>query len=152
MRSPHLRFIRRYMRWMSSERSLKLAVVAVAVIAWIAATNHCLLGVTTHLGNEVVSGCHCSTHAEKTSHSGSGPASMLACCQGLQSTNSELAKLEVSYYPRLDAIQLFVLPAPRVEGAKQILPVNDSSPPLAGSFIGTVLRRSLPKNAPPITT
>ena len=78
---------------------------------------------------------------------------MLACCQGLQSTNFEVAKTNIASSPVWLTTQLFsighlALP----EAPKRILARTEygTGPPLVSSFVGTVLRRSLRKNAPPL--
>ena len=70
---------------------------------------------------------------------------MLACCQGLQSSNVEVAKTKIAFSPVLVAIQLFaignlILP----EAPKSILPGTEynTGPPLPGSLVGTVLKRA----------
>jgi len=133
---------------MSHARLIKLAVAAVAVLAWLTASNHCLLGVVGHLAGQVPA-CHCQDHSQTTGHPGNG--TMLACCQGLQSTNSEFAELLVTFHPVLTAIQLFALTDPIGWAAqKRVWPLIDTGPQFADSFIETVLRRSHPENAPPL--
>ena len=137
------------MTWTSNARFIKLAVAAIAVLAWLTATNHCLLGVVNNLADHAPAACHCHDDSQTTSHPGNG--TMLACCQGLQSTNSEFAKLVVTFHPVLTAIRLFVLTDPvRLQAQKQILLLIDTGPPFASPFIETVLRRSQPQNAPPL--
>jgi hypothetical protein len=78
---------------------------------------------------------------------------MLACCQGLQSADFQVAKVKIAFSPSLVAIgffavgQLFLLDTP-----KGILPKTeyDTGPPSVGFFVGTVLRRALRANAPPL--
>jgi hypothetical protein len=78
---------------------------------------------------------------------------MLACCQGLLSPNFEVAKTKV--FPVLVAIQLFAighLTLPEAPRSILLSREYDTGPPLAGFFVGTVLRRSLQGNAPPIVS
>jgi|SRR5208283_1587263 len=96
---------------------------------------------------------HCPEHAKKSGGAGHAPSGMLACCQGLQSANFEVAKAKIAFNPVLVAIQLFavrhlLLP----EAPKSILRNTeyDTGPPESSSFVAIVLRRSLPENAPPL--
>ena len=124
-----------------------------AVLAWFTGTNHCLLGL---LGRPESAAClvaHCPEHAKKSGGAGHAPSGMLACCQGLQSANFEVAKAKIAFNPVLVAIQLFavrhlLLP----EAPKSILRNTeyDTGPPESSSFVAIVLRRSLPENAPPL--
>src|SRR5260370_21618674 len=78
---------------------------------------------------------------------------MLGCCQGLLSSNIDVAKAKISFSSVLVGIHLFaidhlVLP----EAPKRILPRTEygTGPPSGSSFVGTVLQRSLRENAPPL--
>jgi hypothetical protein len=76
---------------------------------------------------------------------------MLACCQGLLSSNVELTKAK--FFPVLVAMQLLAvghLALPKAPQSISVITEYDTGPPLPGFFVGTVLRRSLPENAPPL--
>src|SRR6516165_6374803 len=96
---------------------------------------------------------HCPEHSKKSGETDHGPSTMLACCQGLQSADFQVAKVKIAFSPSLVAIgffavgQLFLLDTP-----KGILPKTeyDTGPPSVGFFVGTVLRRALRANAPPL--
>ena len=128
-------------------------VAVVAVVAWFAGTNHCLLGLLDqHLkvGHPMA---HCPEHSKKSGETDHGPSTMLACCQGLQSANSEVAQVKIAFSPSLAAIGLFaVRQLFLAEAPKGILPKTeyDTGPPSVGFFVGTVLRRALRANAPPL--
>ena len=130
-------------------------VAVVAVVAWFAGSNHCLLGLVDQplkVGHPMV---HCPEHSKKSGETDHGPSRMLACCQGLQSADFEVAKAKIAFSPSLVAIglfaggQLFLADAP-----KSILPKTeyDTGPPSVGLFVGTVLRRVLRENAPPLVS
>ena len=130
-------------------------VAVVAVVAWFAGTNHCLLGLLDqHLkvGHPMA---HCPEHSKKSGETDHGPSRMLACCQGLQSADFEVAKAKTAFSPGLVAIglfavgQLFLADAP-----KSVLPKTeyDTGPPSLGFLVGTVLRRALRENAPPLVS
>jgi hypothetical protein len=134
---------------------LNATVVMVAILAWFAGTNHCLLGLMDQPRPSAYSVAHCPEHSKKSGETDRGPLTMLACCQGLQSTNFEVAKAKITFRPSLVAIglfaveQLFLADAP-----KSILPKTeyDTGPPSVGFFVGTVLRRALCENAPPLVS
>jgi hypothetical protein len=140
------------MAWSDRARFLNATVAVVTVFAWVAGTNHCVLGLMKQPENMAVSMSHCPDHAKKPGDSDHGSSGMLACCQGLQSPIFELAKSKIDFSPflvarRSLAISHLIPP----EAPKDILlsPANDTGPPSAGFFVGTVLRRSLRENGPP---
>jgi hypothetical protein len=130
-------------------------VAIVAVFAWFAGTNHCLLGLLHQPLKVAHPMAHCPEHSKKCGETDHGPSRMLACCQGLQSANFEMAKAKIAFNPSLVAIglfavgQLFLTDTP-----KSILPKTeyDTGPPSASFFVGTVLRRALRENAPPLAS
>jgi hypothetical protein len=98
---------------------------------------------------------HCPEHSKKSGETDHGPSRMLACCQGLQSTNFEVAKAKIAFSPSLVAIGLFAVGQVFLTDApKSILPKTeyDTGPPSAGFFVGTVLRRVFRENAPPLVS
>ena len=140
------------MAWLGRARFFSATVALVAAIAWSTGTNHCLLGLMKQPGNEAVSASHCPDHSEKSGDGDGASSGMLACCQGLQSPIFELAKSKIDFSPflvarRSLAISHLIPP----EAPKDILlsSANDTGPPSAGFFVGTVLRRSLRENGPP---
>ena len=146
---------KRSMTWFGKSRFLNGTFVLAAVLAWFTGTNHCLLGFAKRPQNAAISLCHCQDHSEKSRGADHGPSAMLACCQGLQSSNVEAAKTKIDFSPVLVGMQLFaighlILPEP----PKSISRCTecDTGPPSAGSFVGTVLRRSLRENAPPVVS
>ena len=141
------------MTWLGKARFFNATVALVAVLAWFTGTNHCRLALMKQPGNAAVLMSHCPDHSKKSDGADDGPSAMLACCQGLQSPNFELAKAKIAFSPVLLAIQLLatghqVLP----ETPKSILRGTeyDTGPPSPGFFVETVLRRSLRENAPPL--
>ena len=141
------------MTWLAKARFFNATVAVLAVLAWFAGTNHCALALIEHPQKAAVPISHCPEHSAKTDRNAPGSSGMLACCQGLLSPNLDVQKSKISFSPVLVGIQLFevgflILP----EAHKSILPSAeyDTGPPSAGSFIETVLRRSLCENAPPL--
>ena len=143
------------MTWLGTARFFNGTVALVAVLAWLTGTNHCLLGLMKQPQERALAISHCPEHSQKSGGADHGPSGMLACCQGLLSSNFEVAKAKIAFSPVLEAIQLFpvaqlVLP----EAPRSILlsAESDTGPPWRGSFVGTVLRRSLRENAPPLAS
>jgi hypothetical protein len=78
---------------------------------------------------------------------------MLACCQGLVSPGVQLVQASIKFTPLLLGLQLVAVD-PLVDfGARQTPTVGteyDIGPPCENCFVETVLKRSLPENAPPL--
>ena len=130
-------------------------VAIVASLAWFAGTNHCLLGLLDQPLKAGPPMAHCPEHSKKSGETDRGPFRMLACCQGLQSADFEVAKAKIAFSRLLVAICLFTVRQPFLADApKSILPKteDDTGPPSAGFFVGTVLRRALRENAPPLVS
>ena len=143
----------RSMTWLNKARFFNVTVALVAVLAWFTGTNHCWLAPMRDPGNAAVSMSHCPQHSGSAGGSDDASSRMSACCQGLQSPNFEPGKAKIAFSPVLVALRLFalshlVLP----ETPKSFLRRTeyDTGPPSSGFFVGTVLRRSLCENAPPL--
>jgi hypothetical protein len=130
-------------------------VAVVAVLAWLAGTNHCLLGLMDLPLKVVHSMAHCPEHSKKSGETDHGPPTMLACCQGLLSANFEVAKAKIAFSPILVAIGFFAVGLLFLaDSPNSILPKTeyDTGPPFVSLFVGTVLRRALRANAPPLVS
>ena len=132
-------------------RFLNSAVAIVAALAWFTATHHCLLEVMSEGQRMAASACHCPDHS-KGSGQNNRPSPMLACCQGLLSPALELAQAKVKFSPILLGLQLTAID--RLVALEALEPANawteyDTGPPRENCFLETVLKRSLPENAPP---
>ena len=91
-------------------------------------------------------------HCSKTDGKPLSQSGMLACCQGLLSSDLDTGKEKASSGFLVFAIELFVIGLfvfPKVQ--KRILPNTeyDTGPPSPDFLVETVLRRSLCENAPP---
>jgi hypothetical protein len=140
------------MTWLGKAGFFSATVVVVIVLAWFTGTNHCLLGLMGRPQNGACLASHCPEHAKKSSDGGQGPSGMLACCQGLKSTNFEVAKPKIAFSPVLVGIQLFAIKDGFLPEAPQSILLNteyDTGPPASNSFVATVLKNSLRENAPP---
>lgn len=143
------------MTWLGKSRFFNGTFALAAVLAWFTGTNHCLLGFAKRPQNTAVSLCHCQDHSKRSRGADNGPSAMLACCQGLQSSNVEVAKTTIAFSPVLVRIQLFAigrLVLPKAPKSILLCTECDTGPPSASSFVGTVLRRSLRENAPPVVS
>ena len=143
------------MKSVGRRRIFNATVVIVAVLAWFAGTNHCLLNLLDRPLKMVYPMAHCPEHSKKSGETDHGPSRMLACCQGLQSANFEVAKAKIAFSPSLVAIGLFAVGQVFLtDPPKSILPKTayDTGPPSVGFFVGTVLRRALCENAPPFVS
>lgn len=96
---------------------------------------------------------HCPEHPQKSGQTSHNQSGMLACCQGLQSANLEVAKTKIAFTPVLDGIRLFAVRDVFLREAPNSILLNmeyDTGPPASNPFVATVLKRSLPENAPPL--
>ena len=138
------------MTWLGKARFLSVTIAVVAALAWVTGTNHCLLGLLKEPQSAAASVSHCPGHPKGPDHARDGSSGMLACCQGLLSSNVQLANAHV--FPLLLAIQLLAIShvaLPKVPPSISVNSRGDTGPPLLSFFIGIVLRRSLSENAPP---
>ena len=143
------------MTWFGKTGIFSATVSLVTVLAWFTGTNHCLLGL---MGRPLPAAClasHCPEHAKTSGGASHNPSGMLACCQGLQSANFEVAKAKIAFSPVLFAIQLFAVRHLFLPEAPKTILLNmeyDTGPPAFSSFVATVLKRSLRENAPPFVS
>jgi hypothetical protein len=143
------------MIWLGKARFFNTMAAVVAVLAWITGTNHCLLGLMEQGQNATASLSHCPAHPKQSGSTHEGSSGMLACCQGLLSAHFELAKGSVPSFPGLVAVQLFAindLTLPEAPRSILLSTECDTGPPWVSFFVRTVLRRSLPENAPPLVS
>jgi hypothetical protein len=141
------------MTWLAKARLLSAAIAIVSVLSWIAGTNHCFLGLMKEPQNGAASVFHCPGHAKEPASANNGPYGMLGCCQGLLSPHFEVAHVRVQFFPVALAIPVFAVDGlVQPEAPKSILRNTeyDTGPPRGAFFVGTVLRRSLQENAPPV--
>ena len=132
-------------------RFLTSTVAILAALAWFTATHHCLLGVIRDAQSPAASACHCQDHCQDSG--GQGKGQMLACCQGLLSAASELAQSKVKFTLIPSGFQLTGIGRVAHSAALQPADVDmeeDTGPPRENCFLETVLKRSLPENAPPV--
>jgi hypothetical protein len=141
------------MKWLGKARFFSATVAVVAVVSWITGTNHCFLGLMKGPGNPAVSASPCPLHPQESGTAHSGSSGMLACCQGLLSSEFALAKTQI---PLPVAALRFFSPVdftlPESPWSIILSTEYDTGPPLTSVFVETVLQRSLPENAPPLVS
>ncbi len=143
------------MTWLGKAGIFSATVALVTVLAWFTGTNHCLLGLVGRPQNAACLASHCPEHAKKSGEAGHRSSGMLACCQGLQSANFDVAKAKIAFSPVLVAIQFFAVRHLFLPEAPKSILLNmeyDTGPPSSSSFVATVLKRSLRENAPPLVS
>ena len=141
------------MKCLKKARFFNAAVAVVAVLAWFSGTNHCALRLIKQPQTTAVPISHCPEHSGKADGNAPGTSGMLACCQGLLSSNIDVSKAKISFSPVLVGIQLFAishLVLPEAPKSSLLSTEYDTGPPSASFFLETVLRRSLRENAPPL--
>jgi hypothetical protein len=97
------------MIWLGKAGIFSATVALVTVLAWFTGTNHCFLGLMGRPQDVACLVSHCPEHAKKSGAAGHSPSVMLACCQGLQSANFDVAKAKIAFSPVLVAAQLFAV-------------------------------------------
>jgi hypothetical protein len=143
------------MTWLAKARLLSAAIALVSVLSWIAGTNHCFLGLMKEPQCLAASVSHCPGHAKEAASTNNGPSGMLGCCQGLLSPHFEVAHVRVLFFSVATAIPVFAVDGlAQPEAPRSILwnTEYNTGPPRGAFFVGTVLRRSLQENAPPVTS
>src|SRR5260370_24510431 len=83
------------MNWLTKAKSLNGTAAVVAVLAWFAATNHCLLGLMHQPKGKTVSTCTCPNHSEKSDGAARDSSTILGCCKWLQGPKIELAEAKI---------------------------------------------------------
>src|SRR3984893_7386038 len=94
------------MKWLAKARFFNAAIAVVAVLAWFSGTNHCALRLIKQPQTTAVPISHCPEHSGKADGNAPGTSGMLACCQGLLSSNIDVSKAKISFSPVLVGIQL----------------------------------------------
>jgi hypothetical protein len=134
--------------------NFRLLVVVTSMLAWLAASNHCVLAAKPAAVHEAASSeSECPMHAQKQHaplpEKGNGCGD-LPCCKRLQATVVSPGKA-VAKPVWLGALQPFFTPAFRLVDAQsgRLSPILDTGPPGKSSFAELVLQRSLLAHAPP---
>ena len=118
--------------------------------AWLAASNHCAIGLMKPVpGTAAVHAvCHgCQSEPMKPQPASGGDRE---CCKALQGLPADAAKLDVKYDAALFTLLDFVVTAVPSAAAPQTASSLDTGPPRSISFAERILQRSLLSHAPPL--
>lgn len=128
----------------------RVLTVALLMISWFIATNHCAIGLMKRTGQAEAEHSHC--HPATTPAKDAPAEGVLQCCKGIHGTLAP-AKAKVKFDESKFQLQLFALVqmlAP-VSAEQEHSPfIFDHGPPRAVSFAECVLQRSLLGHAPPL--
>lgn len=129
---------------------LRASIVLLAVLAWLAVSNHCALGSFEGSAGMIVTpschGMHDSHAPAKQKQQGD-----VECCKVLRATLPSLAKNLLAQPASTFAIQTWFVAFVWVSEQPRLIRLLelDTGPPESASFAETVLQRSLPAHAPP---
>jgi hypothetical protein len=129
--------------------ALRASIVLVAVVAWLAVSNHCALAALA--GSAKMPSTH-SCHGMK---SGDAPSKQkqggdVECCKVLRATLTKSSTLAASNASAFALQRWFAEPMSFLQPARSRPPLElDIGPPFRESFAETVLQRSILAHAPP---
>lgn len=128
---------------------LRALVVALIMVAWVVASNHCAFGLMK--GTAQSAGAHAGCHNCQSEPAKPLPASGgdRECCKALQGLPADTAKVEAKYDTALFALLDFALTVEPTRVAAQTAVACDTGPPRALSFAERILQRSVLSHAPP---
>lgn len=138
------------LRTLRAKTILRAPIVLLAVLAWLAVSNHCALasfeGSAGMIAAPSCHGMHDSHAPAKQKQQGD-----VECCKILRATLPSLAKNLVAQPASAFAIQTWFVTLVRMsEQPRLILQLElDTGPPESASFAETVLQQSLLAHAPP---
>lgn len=131
-------------------RAVRFPTVAIAILGWLAITNHCALAAMEGTAKMPMPACHGSVGDQKAPakdhHEGD-----VECCKVLRATLLTLSK-NAAAFDHFQFVSLTYaiafMPWPAETQLQSPLEL-DTGPPFAGSFVETVLQRSILAHAPP---
>jgi hypothetical protein len=130
--------------------ALRLLIVLIAALGWLAISNHCVLGMVESAKSVAAPpACHSVPHPPEKAPTGADQA---PCCKVLRAT-VELSKPVVAYDVSAFSLQMYltgfvVFP----DQLASLRPLElDTGPPFSGSFAESVLQRSILAHAPPVS-
>ncbi len=130
-------------------RLLRLPVVLIGILAWLAISNHCALAALPGTAKAPMASCHSSP----LNHSPARPDRErgMECCKVLRATLLKFSDKSVAF----DALAFLshnyvvgILPVTDEAHLTRIIEW-DTGPPGLGSFVESVLQRSILAHAPP---
>lgn len=130
-------------------RLIRFPVVALALLGWLATSNHCALAGLAGASKTSMRGCHGMAAGRSAPAKDGQPG--VDCCKVLRATLSSLAKngvaaaqVEFVLHAYMTALLPLLLPS------AVLVPAGlDTGPPAGGFFVESVLQRSLLAHAPP---
>jgi hypothetical protein len=133
-----------------ANRLVRLPIIMIGVVAWLAISNHCAIAAIEGVARMPMPSCHggAAEHAP-TKHN---PNSGVECCKVLRATlltlSSNLAACDTLKYALHDYVVGLTPIAPKPD----LTPVFewDTGPPGTHSFAESVLQRSVLAPAPPV--
>ncbi|MGH8162829.1 MAG: hypothetical protein ACREP1_00675, partial [Rhodanobacteraceae bacterium] len=131
--------------------AFRFAVSLIAVSAWLAAANHCAIGAMAASDQAAAASMHAECPGHHSPHHDGGGGEM-ECCKSFPPAAVDAGKNLVSYDFHSFVLQLYFVSAvlPREESRLDLRPLElDTGPPFAGSFVESVLQRSILAHAPP---
>lgn len=132
-------------------RPIRFPIVALALLGWLALSNHCAFAGLAGASNLSMRGCH----AMPTGHSVPAKSGQpgVDCCKVLRATLQSLAENSVALAQAHFVLQAYVTTGLPLPAQSVVLPLRglDTGPPAGGFFIESVLQRSILAHAPPVS-
>ena len=132
------------------DKLMRVSIVAVTSLAWIAISNHCALGALIAKTNSAVAPMHC--HGSQPAPSKKSSEEEMPCCKLLRATVTSNAKIvqvaSKNFLPAQIAVIAEIIFANEAQLHRTPLEL-DTGPPFADSFAESVLQRSILAHAPP---
>lgn len=133
-------------------RLVRLPIVAIGFAAWLAISNHCVIGAAEGAANMPMASCHGTAPADQ-SPGKHNEKSGVECCKVLRATlltpSSNLVGADTLSFAAHDYLVALISAADE----SRLTPVIewDTGPPGADSFAESVLQRSILAHAPPVS-
>jgi hypothetical protein len=133
-------------------RVVRLPIVAIGFAAWLAISNHCVIGAVGGAGKMPMASCH-STAPANQSPGKHDQKSDVECCKVLRATLLTLSSTLVGADTLAFAAHDYIIAVISAVDELQLTPVIewDTGPPGADSFAESVLQRSILAHAPPLS-
>ena len=133
--------------------AVRLALVLITGISWLAIANHCALAVAVARTQKQSHNCCDKDKAGDKTPAKEGQQDGGECCKTLHVTLVPVAKKLVSSscQPALHAYLVAAVVFPDAAQSTRSAAELDTGPPFAGSFAETVLQRSILAHAPPVS-
>lgn len=131
-------------------RLVRLPIVAIGTVAWLAISNHCLIATIEGAAKMPMPGCH-GTSPAKQSPGNHDQKSGVVCCKILRATLLTLSSNLVAADTLSFAAPDYVVARISAADESRLTPIIewDTGPPGADSFAESVLQRSILAHAPP---